>query len=218
MALLIRLLSCYISSENLRNPEHKTGETFMLVALEGSSPTIFGENNYKYYVWQAYLVTKESNSIYVPGPAAISISTSGINIAKMADKACSYIRGHSGKVSLIGWSRGAAACIQVAHNLKGTSNKIDAMFLFDAVDQDTSTNSDLNFIPDSVTNVYHAIATKKSWMDRQIFPTCGKQAANGVSLNKRDFHTSHGGVAGAGDDDAGSKLWMWDKLRIEGVL
>ena len=190
----------------------------MLVALEGSSPTIFGENNYKYYVWQAYVITKEANSIYVPGPAAISTSFSGINISKMAERACSFIRGHTGKVCLIGWSRGAAACIQVAHNVKGTANKIDAMFLFDAVDQDTSTNSDLNFIPDSVANVYHAIAIKKSWSDRQIFPTCGKQAASGVILEKKEFNTSHGGVAGASGDDAGSKVWMWEKLRNEGVL
>ncbi|MGH9948655.1 MAG: hypothetical protein ACRD6X_15870 [Pyrinomonadaceae bacterium] len=111
----------------------------MLIALEGSSPTIAGENNYKYYVWEAYLITRESSAIYLPGPAAISMSGSGINIRKMADRACGYIGGHSGKVSLIGWSRGAAACIQVAHNLKRTGGSIDAMFLFDAVDQDTST-------------------------------------------------------------------------------
>lgn len=190
----------------------------MLLALEGSSPTIFGENNYKYYVWEAYLTTKEPHGIYIPGPAAISNSFSGINIRKMADRACSYIGSNSGKVCLIGWSRGAAACIQVAHNLRGRGTKVDAMFLFDAVDQDTSTNSDLDLIPDSVVNVYHAVATKKSWMDRQLFPTCGKRVAKGVNLDRKDFDTSHGGVAGAGDDDAGSKVWMWEKMRNEGVI
>jgi thioesterase domain-containing protein len=190
----------------------------MLVALEGSSPTIFGENNYKYYVWEAYLNTKASNAIYLPGPAAISNSFSGINIKKMADRATAYIQGTSGKIALIGWSRGAAACIQVAHNMNRGGKKIDAMFLFDAVDQDTSTDSDLGFIPASCVNVYHAIATKKSWMDRQLFPTCGKRAANGVNLVAREFLTSHGGIAGAGEDDKGSKAWMWDKLRQEGLI
>jgi len=190
----------------------------MLVALEGSSPTIDGENNYKYYVWEAYVITKEPSPIYIPGPAAISMSGSGINIRKMADRACSFINDGSGKVFLIGWSRGAAACIQVAYNLKAKGTTVGAMFLFDAVDQDTSTNSDLDFIPDNVTNVYHAIATKKSWLDRRLFPTCGKQAGNGVNLDKKEFSTSHGGIAGAGGDDAGSKIWMWENLRNEGVL
>lgn len=190
----------------------------MLLALEGSSPTIFGENNYKYYVWEAYLITRQSSALYLPGPAAISVSTSGINIRKMADRAVSFIGANSGKVFLIGWSRGAAACIQVAHNMKSRGKTIDAMFLFDAVDQDTSTNSDLNFIPSSVKNVYHAIATKKSWLDRQLFPTCGKTAASGVNLVKKEFDTSHGGIAGAGDTDAGSKVWMWEKMRAEGVI
>ena len=147
-----------------------------------------------------------------------SMSDSQINIRKMADKACSFISDSSGKVNLIGWSRGAAACIQVAHNLKSQTGKINALFLFDAVDQDTSTNSDLNMIPASASKVYHAIATKKSWLDRQIFPTCGLTAATGVTFEKKEFNTSHGGIAGAGDDDAGSKVWMWEKLRNEGVV
>lgn len=193
----------------------------MLVALEGSSPTIFGENNYKYYVWQAYLATKQSPKIYEKGPAAISWGPSPINIRKMANRATTFIGRTDGKRFLIGWSRGAAACIQVAHDLsRSASPHIDAMFLFDAVDQDGSTSSDLNFIPDNVKNVYHAIAIKKSWLDRQIFPTCGKIAATGVNLVKKEFDTSHGGIAGAdaklGDD--GSKEWMWGHMRAEGVM
>jgi len=39
-----------------------------------------------------------------------------------------------------------------------------------------------------------------------------------VILEKKEFNTSHGGVAGASGDDAGSKVWMWEKLRNEGVL
>lgn len=191
----------------------------MLIALEGSSPTIFGENNRKYYVWQAYQQYGQGFKMYHEGPAAGSFSGSMINIRKMADAATSYINQGSGKVYLIGWSRGAAACIQVAHNLKRQNfKKINAMFLFDAVDQDTSTNSDLNFIPESVENVYHAIATKKSWMDRQIFPTCGTTASKFVNLVTQNFNTSHGGIAGAGDDDAGSRQWMWNHLKKEGVL
>lgn len=191
----------------------------MLVALEGSSPTIRGENNYKYYVWQFYLKSKERPKLYEPGPATISMPGSPINIRKMANKATAFINQNQGKVFLIGWSRGAAACIQVAHDLKRAGNrKIDAMFLFDAVDRDTSTNSDLNFIPDSVVNVYHAIATDKNWFWRNVFLTCGKTAAGGVNLVKKEFNVSHGAIAGTEQNDGGSKAWMETFLRAEGVI
>jgi hypothetical protein len=191
----------------------------MLVALEGSSPTIRGENNYKFYVWQYYNNTVQRPKLYEVGPAMFSMSDSLVNIRKMANKATAFINANSGKVFLVGWSRGAAACIQVAHDLKRQGGKkIDAMFLFDAVDQDTSTNSDLNYIPDSVTNVYHAIATDKNWFWRRIFPTCGKTAASGVNLVKREFHVSHGAIAGTEGDDGGSKAWMDNYLKAEGVI
>jgi len=194
----------------------------MLCALEGSSPTIRGENNYKYYVWNVFQQTSQAEKVYEEGPAAISWGWSPINIRKMANTATNFIRGHQGKIFLIGWSRGAAACIQVALDLDraGYGNKIDAMFLFDAVDQDGSTPDFLNFIPGNVTTVYHAIATKKSWLDRRIFPTCGRTAAPGVNVVSKEFYTSHGGIAGAGgtEGDAGSHDWMWGNLRSEGVL
>jgi len=198
----------------------------MLIALDGSAkttdPTKYAAEYYNYYVAQAYRSTREANKIYVQGPGALSFGISGNNIRKMADKATAFIRSHSddGRIYLIGWSRGAAACIQVAHDIKRSAGntKIDALFLFDAVDQDTSTSSDLNFIPDSVGTAYHAIATKKSWLDRRIFPTCGKTAANGVNLVAREFNASHGGIAGGSDGDAGSQEWMWNHLRTEGVI
>ena len=193
----------------------------MLVALEGSSPTIRGENNYKYYVWQAYQTTKQAPKIYEEGPAAISWGWSPINIRKMADKATQFIRTSNGPIFLIGWSRGAAACIQVALDLDRANfgRSIDAMFLFDAVDQDGSTSDFLNFIPKNVNTVYHAIAIKKSWLDKKIFPTCGRNSAPNVKVVSKEFDTSHGGIAGSGDSgDAGSKEWMWGNMRTEGVL
>lgn len=190
------------------------------MALEGSSPTIRGENNYRYYVWQVYRDTGQSPKLYIEGPAAVSWGPSPVNIRKMADEATIFIRRNSGPIFLIGWSRGAAACIQVALDLQRSrfSRDIDAMFLFDAVDQDGSTSDFLNFIPGNVKNVYHAIATKKNWMQRQLFPTCGETAAPGVNLVAQNFETTHGGIAGADDTDAGSREWMWAHLRSEGVL
>ncbi len=191
----------------------------MLAALEGSSPTIAGENNYKYYVWDYYKMYSNPAKTYIIGPAMFSMDGSLMNIRKMANKATGFINSSSGKVFLVGWSRGAAACIQAAHDLNRQGGKsIDAMFLFDAVDQDTSTNSDLNFIPGNVKNCYHAMATKKDWFWRRIFPTCGQTAAYGVNFVKQDFHVSHGGVAGADGDDKGSRAWMDKHMKAEGVF
>ncbi len=192
----------------------------MLVALEGSSPTIRGENNYKYYVWDIFVSTAQSAKIYKEGPAAVSWGPSPINIRKMANAATAFIRQNSGPIFLVGWSRGAAACIQVALDLKRANydKNIEAMFLFDAVDQDGSTDDFLNFVPDNVENCYHAIATDKSWLDRRLFPTCGRTWASSVNMVAKDFHTSHGGIAGAGSNDAGSRPWMWGHLRNHGVI
>ncbi|MBC7797192.1 MAG: hypothetical protein H7Z37_10000, partial [Pyrinomonadaceae bacterium] len=101
---------------------------------------------------------------------------------------------------------------------------------FDAVDRDTSTSSDLNFIPDNVVNVYHAIATDKNLATRHIFKTCGRIAAAGVKLNEKLCDATHGGVAGNKDDDGagnwvkgsihdgGSGFWMLFNMQKEGVM
>ena len=195
----------------------------MFIALEGSAPVIEGGNNElrpryeNYYVQRAYRQAPNPK-MYHQGPAAGSFGISQINIRVMADAATAFIRQNSGKIFLIGWSRGAAACIQVAHDLKRAGNtKIDAMFLFDPVDMDTSTNSDLNFIPDSVINAYHATATQKSNFIN-IFPTCGRNNAAGVNVERGYFNCSHGGIAGGPDGDAGAGAWMWNFMRREGAL
>jgi hypothetical protein len=195
----------------------------MLIALEGSSMTIFGENNRKYYVWMAYQNTKQSPKLYVPGPATVSWSLSGINIRTMSDQATNVIRSNSGPIFLIGWSRGAAACIQVALDLKrsGFGRNVDAMFLFDPVDQDGSTADFLNTIPNNVTNCYRARATKKGAVAGTLFPTCGNRYESGVNYVTADFYTSHGGIAGTEGGtkgDAGSGNWMWNHMSRHGVI
>lgn len=197
----------------------------MLIALEGSAPTIEGGVNdlrksyAKYYVQKTYNMVG-SPKFYHQGPAAGSISISMINIRIMADAAVRFINANEGKVFMVGWSRGAAACIQAAHNLKNSGGKkIDAMFLFDPVDMDTSTSSDLNFIPDSVISAYHATATKKNKIFN-IFPTCGKRNDPAVNVRRGYFDVSHGQIAGSDgtQGDGGSWKWMEDHMKAEGLI
>ncbi|HNQ15093.1 MAG TPA: hypothetical protein PKM58_05985 [Pyrinomonadaceae bacterium] len=195
----------------------------MLIAMEGSSPTILGENNYKYYVWDAYKQTKESSKLYIPGPATISWSLSEINIRTMADNATTFIRGGSGPIYLVGWSRGAAACVQVALDLKRSSfeQDIEAMFLYDPVDQDGSTADFLNTVPSNVKNCYHAEALKKDGIWASVFPTCAKKFEPGVNYISGKFNTTHGGIAGCdggSKGDAGSGSWMRGCMVTHGVV
>ncbi|MCY7346336.1 MAG: hypothetical protein LH614_08975 [Pyrinomonadaceae bacterium] len=195
----------------------------MFIALEGSAPTISGGNtelnvDYKDYYVQKALGLAGDPKMYHRGPAAGSFGISMINVRKMATAATIFIAANSGKVFMVGWSRGAAACIQTAHDLKRSGGKkIDAMFLFDPVDMDSSTDDNLDFIPDSVISVYHATATQKNrWVN--IFPTCGKTQASGVNAVRGYFNTSHSGIAGGPDGDAGSWRWMHTYMLKENAL
>jgi len=181
-----------------------------------------GENNRQYYVWQAFGETRHRCKRYIEGPAAISWSLSSINIRIMANTASTFIRLRRGRIFMVGWSRGAAACIQVALDLKrsGFNRTIEAMFLFDAVDPDGSTGDFLNLIPSNVDRVYHAIATRKGGIWGELFPTCGRREATSGTTIARNFDTTHGGIAGADDEvrDAGSRRWMWEHLRTHRVI
>lgn len=194
----------------------------MLVALEGSSPTTDGENNYKYYVWQAHQQTRQSPKKYILGPATFSMTGSPVNIRKMATDATTFIRQSQGQIFLIGWSRGAAACIQAALDLKRSNftRDIEAMFLFDPVDQDTSTSDYLNVIPSNVRNCYRAKATKKEHIWKLVFPTCGNRHESGVNYVTRSFNVSHGAISGTDGEgnDGGAKAWMWAYMRQHGVV
>ncbi|NJM52575.1 MAG: hypothetical protein HC846_03730 [Blastocatellia bacterium] len=124
---------------------------------------------------------------------------------------------------MIGWSRGAAACVQVALNLKREkySKKIEAIFLFDPVDQDGSTGDFLNVVPNNVLNCYRARATKKEGIWGKIFPTCANTFETGVNYVSRDFNTSHGGISGTEggtNGDAGAGNWMWTNMAKHGVI
>lgn len=195
----------------------------MLIALEGSAKTIEGGKNetggqYNDYYVQKTLRLAPTPKMYHRGPAAGSFGYSMINIRVMANAATTFIGSNGGKVFLVGWSRGAAACIQAAHDLKKSGGKkIDAMFLFDPVDMDSSTDDNLDFIPDSVINVYHATATKKSRFIN-IFPTCGKTQASNINAVRGYFDTSHSGVAGGPDGDDGSWGWMYNHMLRSGVF
>lgn len=202
----------------------------MFIALDGSAKGVsdeeYMEEYANLYVAQAFRESSQRNKIYERGPGVLSHAGSRINIRKIANAAINFMNRHTDDTNdfLMGWSRGAAACIQVAHDLKnqGTPRRIDALFLLDAVDMDTSTNSDLNAIPDSVDNCFHAIATDKNLVVRNmVFPTCGTSAASGVNFVTRKFKVSHGGIAGSGDNGAGSarvRAWMWGHLVRIGAI
>lgn len=201
----------------------------LIIAIDGSS-TIRDRPQYvqayrRSFVRQLFDIARVRNDrkTYLQGPGALAGGPFNPSIASLAAKATNFIRMHAGKsgqapkIFLTGWSRGACACIQLAHDLRNDFS-IECLALFDAVDNDMSTGAfgggtNLAIIPGNVVNCYHAIADIKprEGIDAKMFPTSGTSAAPGVGkfLAQR-FAVSHGGVGGL-------PALTWDEQALLGA-
>ncbi|MCU0626650.1 MAG: type III secretion protein [Gemmatimonadaceae bacterium] len=147
---------------------------------------------------------------YLQGPGMFAGGIFTPNIATLSADARTFINifTRAGrdrpKLFLTGWSRGAAACIQVALDLQAIGMGVECMALFDAVDQDTSTGwvpwsgANLSIIPSNVKHCFHAISarTPRRFPDGVVFPISGRQAAGGVRFALRAFDASHSSIGG----------------------
>jgi len=90
----------------------------------------------------------------LPGSETVDIAKKVVDAVN--DRLCSAAGKQDPRIFLAGHSRGGAAVIFAAHDLKKMGVKVEAMFLFDAVNRifDNLRNSD---IPDNVKECYHAI-------------------------------------------------------------
>ena len=104
------------------------------------------------------------------------------------------------KVFLTGYSRGGAAVINAAHQLKRKGVEVHCMLLFDAVDR--STMGDTDEIPNNVNWVFHAMRDPRAG-SRESFGNCGTKAAPGVTYYSKQFFCTHGGMGGTPWDKAG---------------
>lgn len=107
------------------------------------------------------------------------------------------------RIFLVGYSRGAAACVRVAQLLKARRLRVEAMFLFDAVNWAWGVNSDK--IPDNVRSVWHAVRIVKCFgqHSRWYFGHTARECESSqTSYTEKVFNASHaalGGLPGTGD-------------------
>lgn len=99
------------------------------------------------------------------------------------------------QIYLSGFSRGGAAAIVLAHQLRDFDIPVAGMFLFDAVDRSRSLPNAMTLsIPDNVGAAFHAIRAPEV-RSRVAFGNCGTRSDCG-NLRIAHFATTHGGVGG----------------------
>lgn len=139
----------------------------------------------------------QRNRIYRQGPDILALLylTSG---ASLVQQIAQFWSSGDRQIFLVGYSREGAIVIRVADMLtyamsKGVKPKVDAMFLFDAVDRTIQLPWN-EPIPPNVKVCYRAMRDP-SMGSRCWFGNCGTDAAPGV-LVKKPFKTTHGGMGG----------------------
>jgi hypothetical protein len=106
-------------------------------------------------------------------------------------------------IFLTGFSRGGASAIHACRLLAERNIKVDALFLFDAVDR--YVGQDVDVVPTNVRSVHHAKRDPKT-DSRGSFGNCGlKHDPKFTSYNSAPFHCTHGAMGGTPWERAG-----WD--------
>jgi len=108
----------------------------------------------------------------------------------------------TGEVMLAGYSRDGCAAIIAARRLKDRGVGVHSLFLFDAVDMQTS-DMHLEIISDNVRMVAHVRSARNSpfWIrnpvkSRFYFYNTGRYLAGSGSYETKSFVGSHGAVGG----------------------
>ncbi|HEY2375970.1 MAG TPA: hypothetical protein VGH98_08360 [Gemmatimonadaceae bacterium] len=178
----------------------------MLAAIDGTGPV--WDDVYQAKMQHSFLhqIVRRApgaiNAMYYRGPDWSGTDTVGnlIRPETVVQDVC-YARERGDKtVFLAGYSRGGAIAIDAAMLLARTDIRVDAMFLFDAVDRSVDLRG--GTIPDNVRYAYHAVRMK-STSSRETFGNCGLKINGLGELMKQEFYTTHGGMGGVPWGDAG---------------
>lgn len=189
----------------------------MLACVDGSGP---GDKK-EYARTMARSFVKEivdsspepgAKKCYLQGPNALSmkvefgwmVRVTYSQVSVLASDVVAFVRAnwHPGeRVFLAGYSRGGAAVIEAARRLKSQLPKlrIDAMFLFDAVERDLATFA--GTIPSNVAHAYHAVndrSTLSRWYfyNLGVFRDCGSRIEPPGQLETATFYATHAGMGG----------------------
>jgi thioesterase domain-containing protein len=127
----------------------------MIVAIDGTGPDSPGDYAKEMGGSFCSQIGRAANATYFRGPTLTGSETSAI--ANMAVDAVMAARdkASTGEVMLAGYSRGGCAAIIAARRLKDRGVGVHSLFLFDAVDMQTSEMHLSQIISDNVRMVAH---------------------------------------------------------------
>lgn len=202
----------------------------MLVVVDGTGP----EDDVKYKAGMKYSFCKQledhAGATYFRGPTDTGWEVSGI-ADRVVGEAVTFA-GLGRPILLAGYSRGGATVINAAARLKTRGLRVQAMFLFDAVDMQASTFNVTQVISDNVDYVAHARGARALGFyllnpnrSRWYFVNTGRWLAGNGERHEKKFTGTHGAIGGAGWSDIGGEVdcqlqiasWMNGHLRKFGI-
>ncbi|MBV8813413.1 MAG: hypothetical protein JO271_02900 [Verrucomicrobia bacterium] len=203
----------------------------MIIAIDGTGPDSPGDYAKEMRGSFCSQIGRTANSVYFRGPTLTGSETSAI-----ANAAVAVIAARSkqvlGEVMLAGYSRGGCAAIIAARRLQDRGITVHSLFLFDAVDMQTSDLHLSQIIPDNVRMVAHVRSARNLpfWIQNPVksrfyFYNTGRYLAGSGRYETKSFIGSHGAVGGVPwpdiKEDAGCALavagWMNQQFKNRGL-
>jgi pimeloyl-ACP methyl ester carboxylesterase len=175
----------------------------MIVAIDGTGPD--SASDYAKEMGSSFCsqIGRTTNAIYFRGPTLTGSETSAIANAAVDALIAARNKPSTGEVMLAGYSRGGCAAIIAARRLKDRGIKVHSLFLFDAVDMQTSDMHLSQIIPDNVRMVAHVRSARDLpfWIQNPVksrfyFYNTGRYLAGSGSYETKSFVGSHGAVGG----------------------
>ena len=204
----------------------------MIIAIDGTGPE--SPSDYAKEMSGSFCsqMGRTANAIYFRGPTLTGSETSSIANRAVGAVITARRKASMDPVMLAGYSRGGCAAIIAARRLKDLGIEVHSLFLFDAVDMQTSELHLSQIISNNVRMVAHARSARnlRFWIcnpvkSRFYFYNTGRYLAGSGSYERKSFVGSHGALGGVPwpdvKEDAGCALavaeWMNKQFENRGL-
>ena len=192
----------------------------MIVCIDGTGPD--SDAQYAKEMGNSFVsqISKAPGAVYYRGP-----TLTGKEVSSIADRAVGdalKLYKQKKPVMIAGYSRGGCASIVTCSRLKAQNIRVDALFLFDAVDMQTSEMGLSQIIPNNVNFVAHArtardylFFAKNPVKSRFYFYNTGRWLAGEGTHEEKSFTGTHGAAGGVpwadvtGDRACALKVAEW---------
>lgn len=200
----------------------------MILIVDGTGPD--SDSEYRVtmansFCSQIYRATPDS--AYWRGPTLAGRQVSDIADNVVATAQARRQRSSTEPIILVGYSRGGCTVIIAARRLKALGVDVESMFLFDAVDMQTSDLRLSQVITDNVRFVAHARSARDFgfWAHNPIasrwyFLNTGRWLSGTGVYRERSFTGTHGAVGGcawsdvSGDGQCATEVASWMNAQL----